>query len=80
MTRLLVRLVDFYRARISPTQPARCRFEPSCSAYAREALIRHGALKGLLLSVWRILRCNPLNRRAGLDPVPDKGRWRASSR
>jgi putative membrane protein insertion efficiency factor len=71
VTALLVRLVDFYRARISPLLPPLCRFEPSCSAYAREALIRHGALKGTLLAIWRVLRCNPLCK-GGLDPVPPK--------
>lgn len=78
MKRALIRLVDFYRKRISPGQPPRCRFEPSCSAYAREALEVHGALKGSLLAVWRILRCNPLTARGGtIDPVPRKGHWRA---
>lgn len=75
MTRLLVRLVDFYRARVSPLLPRLCRFEPSCSAYAREALVRHGAVKGTILAIWRVLRCNPLCR-AGFDPVPPPGRWR----
>jgi putative membrane protein insertion efficiency factor len=75
VTRLLVRLVDFYRARVSPLLPRLCRFEPSCSAYAREALLRHGAAKGTILAVWRVLRCNPLCR-AGFDPVPPRGRWR----
>ena len=75
MTRLLVRLVDFYRARVSPLLPRLCRFEPSCSTYAREALLRHGAAKGTILAIWRVLRCNPLCR-AGYDPVPPRGRWR----
>ncbi|HEX5137754.1 MAG TPA: membrane protein insertion efficiency factor YidD [Planctomycetota bacterium] len=76
MTRILVRLVDFYRAFISPLLPPLCRFEPSCSAYAREALLRHGSIKGTLLAVWRVLRCNPLCK-GGLDPVPPRGRWSA---
>jgi putative membrane protein insertion efficiency factor len=75
MRRLLVGLVDFYRARVSPLLPPACRFEPSCSAYAREALLRHGALKGSLLALWRVLRCNPFGK-GGLDPVPPRGRWR----
>ena len=78
MKRLLIGLVDFYRKRISPGLPPRCRFEPSCSAYARDALTVHGAVKGTLLSVWRILRCNPLTRGGQIDPVPPKGRWRAT--
>lgn len=77
MKRLLVGLVDFYRKYITTGLPPRCRFEPSCSAYAREALTTHGALKGVLLSMWRILRCNPLTRGGQIDPVPPKGRWRA---
>ncbi len=77
MKRLLIGLVDFYRKRISPDLPPRCRFEPSCSAYARDALTVHGAVKGTLLSVWRILRCNPLTRGGQIDPVPPRGRWRS---
>lgn len=75
MRRLLVVLVDGYRRLISPLLPPLCRFQPSCSAYAREALLRHGAIKGTLLAAWRILRCNPLGK-GGFDPVPAKGRWK----
>jgi putative membrane protein insertion efficiency factor len=75
MSRLLVRIVDFYRRRVSPLLPPLCRFEPSCSAYAREALLRHGAAKGTILAAWRVLRCNPLGK-GGFDPVPPSGRWR----
>ncbi len=78
MTRFLVRLVDFYRARISRLLPPLCRFEPSCSAYAREALLRHGAAKGTLLALWRVLRCNPLCK-GGPDPVPPSRRRSAAS-
>lgn len=46
-----------------------CRFEPSCSRYALEALRRHGPFRGTLLAVWRVLRCNPFNA-GGYDPVP----------
>ena len=76
MTRLLVALVDLYRRFVSPSLPPMCRFEPSCSAYAREALQTHGAWKGTLLAMWRVLRCNPLTPGGQLDPVPDRGRWR----
>jgi len=79
MTRLLVRLVDLYRTRVSPLLPPLCRFEPSCSAYAREALLLHGSVKGMLLAVWRVLRCNPLCK-GGYDPVPPRGRWRSAER
>ncbi|MHC4547182.1 MAG: membrane protein insertion efficiency factor YidD [Planctomycetota bacterium] len=70
MRRLLVGLVDLYRKLISPLLPPLCRFEPSCSQYAREALQRHGALKGALLAAWRVLRCNPLTKGGQYDPVP----------
>jgi len=75
MRRLLVALVDLYRRFVSPSLPRLCRFEPSCSAYAREALVRHGAAKGSVLAAWRVLRCNPACR-GGYDPVPPAGRWR----
>ena len=68
-----------YRACISPLFPPCCRFRPTCSEYAMEALAVHGAAKGLVLSVWRILRCNPLCR-GGYDPVPEKGRWVSEKR
>ena len=58
-----------YRRWISPALPARCRFYPSCSAYAVEAISTHGALRGLRLAVWRLLRCQPFNA-GGYDPVP----------
>lgn len=76
MKRLLTALIGFYRRCISPVKGgACCRFEPSCSAYALEAVEVHGALKGVLLALGRVLRCNPLCR-GGFDPVPPKGRWR----
>jgi hypothetical protein len=70
-----VGLVDLYRKRISPFLPPLCRFEPSCSAYARDALLTHGSAKGTILAVWRVLRCNPFTK-GGFDPVPPAGRWR----
>ncbi|MBQ9920904.1 MAG: membrane protein insertion efficiency factor YidD [Clostridia bacterium] len=59
----------FYRKFISPLFPPCCRFTPTCSQYALEAFQKHGALKGLVLTVWRILRCNPFSK-GGHDPVP----------
>ena len=76
MTRVLVLLVDGYRRWISPSLPPLCRFEPSCSLYARTALERHGVLKGCLLALWRILRCNPLTPGGRVDAAPPKGGWR----
>ena len=69
MTVLLVALVRGYRAVVSPLLPQRCRFAPSCSAYALEALQRHGARRGGWLAVKRITRCHPWNP-GGVDPVP----------
>ena len=65
----LVMLVRFYQVCISPLKPPCCRFTPTCSAYAIEALRKHGPIKGLLLAIWRILRCNPWGG-SGYDPVP----------
>ena len=70
MKRLLLALLAAYRRRISPLLPDRCRYHPSCSAYAGEAIERFGALRGTLLAAWRLLRCNPLSD-GGLDPVPE---------
>lgn len=70
-------LVRFYRRFISPLKPPTCRFEPSCSAYAEEALRVHWLPKALLLVIWRLLRCQPLCR-GGYDPVPPRRPDRAS--
>jgi uncharacterized protein len=70
--RMLARLVIAYRRWISPALPARCRFYPSCSAYALEAIARHGAIRGAVLAVRRLLRCHPFHP-GGYDPVPEPG-------
>lgn len=67
--RVLAAPIVAYRRWISPALPARCRFYPSCSAYALEAIARHGALYGSWLAVWRLLRCHPFHP-GGYDPVP----------
>lgn len=64
-----------YQRFISPWKPPTCRFEPTCSHYAIEAVHAHGVVKGALLSTWRILRCQPFST-PGPDPVPERGRWR----
>ncbi len=71
MKKLLIRIVRFYQKRVSPTKPSCCRFIPTCSAYAIEAIETHGAFKGFFLSLWRVIRCNPLCK-GGYDPVPPK--------
>lgn len=65
----LILLVRFYQICISPLKPATCRFTPTCSAYAIEALRKHGPIKGLYLTIKRILRCHPWGG-SGYDPVP----------
>lgn len=70
MKKLLLKLIDFYQKQSAFTPPC-CRFVPTCSAYAKQALCEYGAWRGVLLSVWRILRCNPLVK-GGYDPIPDK--------
>lgn len=66
---LLIQPIRFYQRYVSPLKPSCCRFTPTCSQYAIEALRKHGPIKGLLLAVWRILRCNPWGG-SGYDPVP----------
>ena len=65
-------LVRFYRKFISPLKKPCCRFTPTCSAYALEAFQKRGFFIGLIMTVWRILRCNPYCA-GGYDPVPEKG-------
>ena len=65
----LAMLVRAYQLLLRPILPPACRFEPSCSTYAMEALRTHGAASGLLLAAWRVLRCNPWGG-CGHDPVP----------
>ena len=78
MARALMAGVTGYRSFISPLLPPRCRFEPSCSAYALEALRVHGAARGLWLAVARVARCHPFNP-GGYDPVPPRGARRGPS-
>lgn len=70
MKRLLLSLIRSYKRFLSPLLPRRCKYEPSCSTYAVEAVERFGALRGTVLAVWRILRCNPFSH-GGFDPVRD---------
>lgn len=69
--KLLIAIIKFYKAAISPHTQSHCKFVPSCSTYGLQAIERFGALKGSLLTIWRILRCNPFSK-GGYDPVPEK--------
>lgn len=71
MSKLLVVLIRVYQYLISPMLGQRCKYYPSCSNYAIEALRVHGALRGAGLAAWRVLRCNPLSN-GGVDPVPPR--------
>ncbi|MGH2710949.1 MAG: membrane protein insertion efficiency factor YidD [Actinomycetota bacterium] len=74
----LMGLIGLYRVTLGRLMVGRCRFHPSCSAYALEAIREHGALKGSALAAWRVARCSPLTA-GGLDPVPHRGNWRSRS-
>ena len=77
--KVLIALVRFYRAAVSPWTPPACRYTPTCSAYALEALERHGAVRGGWLAVRRIARCHPWGGR-GWDPVPRHPKARGTDR
>jgi len=63
--------IRFYQRSVSASLAPACRFQPTCSHYAYEAVETYGALRGTAMAVWRILRCNPLND-GGVDPVPER--------
>ena len=68
VSRILVSLIRFYQKHISVNTIPRCKYLPTCSQYALEAIQKYGALKGSLMALWRILRCNPFSK-GGYDPV-----------
>ena len=70
MKKLFLSLIRFYQRAISPVFPARCRFRPTCSVYAYEAIAKYGALKGGYLALRRFLRCHPFYKGDLIDPVP----------
>jgi putative membrane protein insertion efficiency factor len=69
--RPLLALIGAYQRWFSAARPRRCRYEPTCSAYAAESIRRFGAARGILLAAWRVLRCNPFSH-GGFDPVPGR--------
>lgn len=77
--RFLIFFIELYRTWVSPMRLPTCRFEPTCSGYAVEALHRHGAVVGGVLSVWRLLRCGPWCK-PGYDPVPERTLWQVLRR
>ncbi|MCX6372472.1 MAG: membrane protein insertion efficiency factor YidD [Actinobacteria bacterium] len=71
MNRILIAFIKVYQYTMSPLLGPRCRYYPSCSNYAVDALREHGAVRGLGLATWRLLRCNPFSN-GGYDPVPPR--------
>lgn len=67
----MISVIRFYQKHISSHLPARCKFYPTCSSYAVTAFERFGFFKGLMLTLWRLIRCSPLTS-GGYDPVPEK--------
>ncbi len=71
MKKLFILCIHAYQKYLSPLKTDHCKYTPTCSQYAIEALETHGLIKGTMLAVWRILRCNPFSK-GGYDPVPEK--------
>ena len=71
MKPITLAVIRFYQRRLSGGLPPACRFQPTCSHYAYDAVERYGALRGVCMAAWRIVRCNPLND-GGIDPVPER--------
>lgn len=69
MKKLFIYLIKFYKKYISPVKSTKCPYIPSCSDYGLEAVEKYGAVRGGLLALWRIIRCNPFSK-GGYDPVP----------
>lgn len=70
MKSLFIFIIKFYRRAVSPNRTPCCRFSPTCSQYALEAIEKYGAAKGGYLAARRILRCHPFSKKSGYDPVP----------
>ena len=79
MKRFLLFLLRGYKKHISPHLGTNCRFKPTCSEYAMQAIEIHGSIKGCILTLWRLLRCNPFGK-MGYDPPPERGSWQNPNR
>lgn len=75
MKRLLLLVIGLYQRLVSPALSRRCRYEPTCSAYAVEAIRELGPVRGAILAGWRVLRCNPFSK-GGIDDLADRGLFR----
>lgn len=73
MKKIFVKIIRFYQKYISANTKAHCKYYPTCSNYAIEAINEHGAFVGFFLALWRFLRCNPFSK-GGYDPVPENKR------
>jgi len=71
MKKIMIAAIKFYQKCISPLKSTKCPYYPTCSQYGLEAIQKFGPLRGCILAVWRILRCNPFSK-GGVDPVPDE--------
>lgn len=71
LKKMVIFLIKFYRKNISPFKVTKCLYFPTCSTYGLEAIEKFGIIKGTVLTLWRVLRCNPFSH-GGYDPVPDK--------
>ena len=69
MKKILITMIRFYQRYLSPLKSTKCPYIPSCSHYGLEAIQKHGVFKGGILTLWRIIRCNPFSK-GGYDPVP----------
>ena len=70
MKKIMLSMIRFYQRKISPAFPPRCRYYPTCSAYAVEAITKYGAVKGGWLTFKRLMRCHPFSKHPYFDPVP----------
>jgi len=77
--RVVTAPIRFWTRFISPGLPPRCKYEPSCSRYATQAVVEFGILRGLVLAAWRVVRCNPFSH-GGYDPVQDQRLFRSPRR